>query len=315
MSLQTNDWRADLKRDGFAVVKGAIPKDRAISYQSKAREWLKSFGNDALDFNDPKTWVDANLPVHSSINTFGGYRVAHEKFMWDARMEPGVLDAFTKIWGTDELLVSFDSLNITFPNRTDVERLKAWEHVDQSPLRRGLHCIQGIISLSTAGPEDGGLVVYPQSHLLHDEWLDSQDDKSRWSSKDLYILKKEELSWFQKKGLRPHKVCADIGDLIVWDSRTIHYGTEPSESSSTIRTVIYASYSPARLASPETLAIKAEVFGKYGGTTHWPHDNIRVRDERTLLPDGTRDPKDREEPLEKPEMTDKLLKLAGVKPY
>lgn len=39
-------------------------------------------------------------------------------------MEPGVLDAFTKFWGTDELLVSFDSLNITFANRKDVDRLK-----------------------------------------------------------------------------------------------------------------------------------------------------------------------------------------------
>jgi hypothetical protein len=33
------------------------------------------------------------------------------------------------------------------------------------------------------------------------------------------------------------------------------------------------------------------------------------------LEDGTRDPRDRDAPLEPPEMTDKLLKLAGVKPY
>lgn len=85
--------------------------------------------------------------------------------------------------------------------------------------------MQGIINLSTAGPEDGGLVVYPRSHLLHDEWLDSQNEKSRWPSQDLDILNEVELSWFQGKGLHPHKVCADVGDLIVWDSRTVHYGS------------------------------------------------------------------------------------------
>lgn len=95
----------------------------------------------------------------------------------------------------------------------------------------------------------------------------------------------------------------------------MHYGAEPSPSSTTIRTVIYAAYSPAKLASEETLKVKAEVFAKYGGTTHWPHDNVAVRNENTFLPDGTRDPRDRDEPLEKPEFTDKLLKLASVKSY
>ncbi|KAH8884207.1 phytanoyl-CoA dioxygenase [Thozetella sp. PMI_491] len=314
-SLNTKDWRADLQKNGYAVIKGAIPLDRALDYQQRARGWVKSFGNDELDFDNPETWVKNNLPVHSSINTFGSYAAPHEKFMWDARMEPGVLDAFAKVWGTEELIVSFDSLNITFPNRKDVPRKGAWEHVDQSPLRRGMHCVQGIICLSTAGPEDGGLVVYPGSHLYHDEFLDTQTDRSTWKPKDMYWFGKDELAWFKAKGIAPIKVCADIGDLIVWDSRTIHYGQEPSEASSTIRTVIYAAYSPAKLASAETLVLKAEVFRKFGGTTHWPHDNVVVRKYETYLEDGTRDPRDRDQPLDMPEMTDKLLRLAGVKPY
>ena len=30
-----NDWRDDLVRDGYAVVKGAVPKERALSYASR----------------------------------------------------------------------------------------------------------------------------------------------------------------------------------------------------------------------------------------------------------------------------------------
>jgi hypothetical protein len=178
-----------------------------------------------------------------------------------------------------------------------------------------LHCVQGIINLSTSGPYDGGLVVYPGSHLYHDEYVENQTDPQTWSEKDLYMFNTDQLQWYKAKGLNPHKVCADIGDLIVWDSRTIHYGAEPEPASNTIRTVIYAAYSPASLASKEILALKTQVFQKYGGTTHWPHDNVVVRDYRTFLPDGTRDKRDREQPLELPEMTDKLLQLVGEKSY
>jgi hypothetical protein len=131
-------------------------------------------------------------------------------------MEPGVLEAFTKLWGTAELLVSFDSLNITFPNREDVPRKGAWEHIDQSPLRKGLHCVQGIINLSPTGPEDGGLVVYPGSHAVIEEFFATQTDETTWEPLDRYLFTGEQLAWFKAKGIEPHKVCADVGDLIVW---------------------------------------------------------------------------------------------------
>ena len=263
----------------------------------------------------PETWIKANLPVQSKINTFQSYSIAHERFMWEARMEPGVVNAFATLWGTEELLVSFDSLNVTFPNRTDVPRKEAWEHIDQSPLRRGLHCVQGIINLSTSGPEDGGLVVYPRSHTLNDEYFDTQTDVATWAPKDLYRFDQKQLAWFTARGIHPTKVCAEVGDLILWDSRTIHYGAEPSPLGSTIRTAIYVAMTPARLASKETLATKAEIFRAYGGTSHWPHDNIRYRKNEAFLEDGTRDPMDRSQPRELPEMSDALLKMAGVKAY
>ncbi len=300
------------------MIKNAIPRERAVAYQQKAFQWLKNIGPN-FDESDPKTWTKENLPVQSKINTFNAYGVPHEKFMWDARLEPGVLEPFSRIWGTDQLLVSFDSLNITLPNRTDKSRITAWEHIDQSPLRRGLHCVQGIINLSKTGPLDGGLLVYPGSHLFHDEFFDTQTDRDSWTRVDRYPFNEEQLSWFTSRGIKPHKVCADVGDLILWDSRTIHYGMEPPEGCETIRTVIYAAYTPARFATSEALKQKAEVFRKWLGTAHWPHDNIVdpsiTRTVEAIREDGTRDPRNKGEPFEKPDMSEKLLKLAGVLPY
>lgn len=312
---QYGDWRDELFANGYYVVKSAIPRKRAVQYQQRIFDWLKSFGTD-LDFDRPETWTAENLPVQSKLNTFDNYCVVHEKFMWDARMEPGVVDAFAKIWETDELLVSYDSLNVSFPNRRDKPVRPPWPHVDQSPRKRGMHCVQGIINLSPAGPEDGSLMCLPRSSALNDEFFDTQTDPAAWEEKDWRRFSTEEMDWWTKvKGLEPIKVHAEPGDLIVWDSRTVHWGGEPTPRSDVIRTVIYATMTPARLATPEAIDEKRRVFAQYGATTHWPHDNIFLRPLKAVLPDGSLDPRNRDEPLEKPDMTDRMKKLAGLIPY
>lgn len=35
------DWRDDLLRDGYAIVKGAIPRDRADGYANAMYDWLE----------------------------------------------------------------------------------------------------------------------------------------------------------------------------------------------------------------------------------------------------------------------------------
>ncbi|KAI8310466.1 hypothetical protein K4K61_000541 [Colletotrichum sp. SAR11_59] len=286
LDVSYGDWRDDLRTKGYAVVKGAIPRERAVEYQQRALKWLTSFGL-PLDLDDPSTWLAENMPVQSKLNTFDNYCVVHEKFMWDARMEPGVVDAFSKVWNTNELLVSFDSLNITLPGRKDKSPRAPWPHVDQSPFKRGLHCIQGIINLSHVGDEDGSLMVLPGSNAYNAEFFDSQADRSSWPEIDWRRFSEEEMKWFEGKGLKACKVKAEPGDLILWDSRTVHWGAEPTGNSKTIRTVIYASYSPAKLAKREALEEKARVFNVYGATTHWAHDNIWLRPQLAHLPDDS----------------------------
>ena len=38
---------------------------------------------------------------------YNRYGVAHEQVCWNIREEPKVIEAFARVWGTDDLLVSF----------------------------------------------------------------------------------------------------------------------------------------------------------------------------------------------------------------
>ena len=45
-----------------------------------------------------------------------GYGLPHETFTWAIRTEPGVVSPFEKVYETEDLIVSFDTFNMSFPN-------------------------------------------------------------------------------------------------------------------------------------------------------------------------------------------------------
>jgi hypothetical protein len=145
-SAPFNDWRDDLARDGYAVVKGAIPRDKALEYRSRAFDWLESFGR-GFDRNDPDTFSQAHLPQHSRGGMYSAHGVHQEQWVrlpsfpsspssfspfssspllpflphllqvWDIRLEPGIKKAFSTLWGTEELVVSMDGGAIMLPGQ------------------------------------------------------------------------------------------------------------------------------------------------------------------------------------------------------
>lgn len=146
------DWRDDLVRDGVAVVKGAVPKERADEYASRMHGWLEDFKL-GYDRNDLSTVSVDTLPAINEKGMCFGYGITHEQFVWDVRQEPGVIEAFEKVYEEKDLVVSFDSVGFGFPNRTDLPANKPWPHQDQDPEKGGFRCLQGIVNLLPNGPE------------------------------------------------------------------------------------------------------------------------------------------------------------------
>jgi len=114
-----NDWRDSLKSDGFAIMKGAIPRARALEYRERAFDWLESWER-GFKRDDPSTFVDDHLPINKRGGMYFHYGFAQEQWVWDIRTEPGVKGAFEKLWATKELVSSMDGGAIMLPGRPPI---------------------------------------------------------------------------------------------------------------------------------------------------------------------------------------------------
>lgn len=71
--------------------------------------------NLGFDRNDPSTIHKDKLPAITEKGMCLQYAVTHEDFAWGIRGEPGVVEAFEKVYDTKDLIVSFDAVNFGFP--------------------------------------------------------------------------------------------------------------------------------------------------------------------------------------------------------
>jgi len=194
--------------------------------------------------------------------------------------------------------------------------------------------------MSPNGPDDGGLVVLAGSHKQHKKHFDMiggfRANQDQGAAENGYDFSNEDADWYRSQGCKEVKIEANAGDLILWDSRTIHWNASPVGAQ--IRHISYVCYCPRSLASEEELQRKLEVFQQRKGTTHWPVSAVGISltaneaDVPTLQnmnvipadrtdyhyalprrPDDSVDPANRDRPFHEPEETPTVMRLVGVR--
>ncbi|BGP40255.1 hypothetical protein JCM10449v2_004213 [Rhodotorula kratochvilovae] len=309
------DWRDDIATKGYAVVP-AMSREKALAIRDRAHAWMEGTGH-GYKRDDPSTHKRETLPVNLKGGMVHGYGAGHTDWVWDTRTDEGVLAAFSKAWGTSELITSFDGAALMLPNRTDISDLGRWPHIDQNPFRSGFYCLQGIVNLNENGADDGGLMVLEGSNRLTNRFFveTGRTDTRSWGPIDWAGFNPDEEEWFFERGCKWIKVCAQPGDLILWDSRTMHMNCVPKGN--TDRTITYVCMAPAKLMSEEDRIRRVEAFENHRGTTHVPFKDIysRPHEPKVREETGLPDPLDTGIPSKLPERTDVLLKLVGALPY
>ncbi|ORX35381.1 hypothetical protein BD324DRAFT_632596 [Kockovaella imperatae] len=318
-------WLEALDRDGYCVVPNVIPIQACKEYQDSAMTWLEGFGK-GFKRDDPSTWSAEHLPRHFAGGMYSCHGVMHSAWVWKIRTQPGIQEVFKKVWGESDLVASFDACNISLPlgpqARKDIEPTKPWPHIDQSPeLVHKRQEVQGIANLYPSGPNDGGLVVVKGSSKLHRQYFDEHGrfpfdanvDPKNVKERGMHFDYKE-LDWYLAHGAEIIKVCANEGDFILWDSRTIHWNRSPQGDQTRFAT--YVAYAPRKWMTEAELETKLEVFRKRIGTGHVatrnPDEKHNKDRDRWDLEDGAKSVPAR--PREEPEESPEIMWAVGVRP-
>lgn len=271
-------WLAHLDTEGFAVVAGVASPDEL----ERAHHLLWEFLEDSTPWrrDSPGTWSDEGIGAigmsHNGI--VNGAGVGQSDFLWSVRTLPKVRRAFERIWDTTDLLVSFDGANVFRPWHHGFRKtLCGWWHVDQGGAKVGRHAVQGLVSLFDGDGTTGGLTVVPGSHLRHREVVEDQANPSvDFCSVQPYQSVLQEL---------PHRLVAcRAGDLVLWDSRTVH-ANSPAVAPPTapgdrlLRAAAYVCMTPKRCATAEVRQQRRIAFEHGFSTSHWPHE-LRLGSQR-----------------------------------
>ena len=165
-----------LETYGYAVV-GSVANSQQVA-RAHDDFWEFHEGIGTLDGatqvlrRDSETWGNDFLP-HPATGIITGYGFGQSRFCWNLRTLQAVPKVFSKIWGTDDLVTSFDGGAAFRPWSADDTEWKTqggWWHCDQNatrPGRSGKVCVQGLVQLTPANEWTGGASPSPRAHAHH----------------------------------------------------------------------------------------------------------------------------------------------------
>lgn len=258
-------WRQSIGEHGFAAVR------------------VMDEGQAAARLRDFDAWL-AGLPAppvtfRGIVNSYG---IGQAAFMWKIRL--AVAGVFAALWGAApaDLLTSFDGALCAEPVARHTPRA-FWPHIDQSPVNREFSCVQAAVYLAgNTGEQDGGLVVWPGSHLAN--WPDLIPHSAG--------VKKNFFSIPPGFGLGPGRILrAPAGTLVLWESRLVHMGLPPLAPAGRRRAVAYVCMTPRLWASEGVLRKRQLYFETHRTTTHLPHRVTVCADSPRFPRSGGSDPR------------------------
>lgn len=214
-----------LHAEGFVVIADALTSTESTHALDLTWDYLGQLGT-GIERADPTTWGDDRWPVAVHGGIIPSQGIGHSSAQWYIRSIPNVKTSFAAIWDDDDLLVSFDGMALWRPPSINPDwrtnRGGSWLHVDQHPIGRpGFHCVQGLVTLLPTSPTTGGNVIIPRSHRLFESIPERYADRLAKvpASVDHFRYPADDPQLVETPPIMPH---LEAGDLLLWDSRTIH---------------------------------------------------------------------------------------------
>lgn len=225
--------------------------------------------------NNTETWREMKYlyPKHSML--IQNWSIGHAQHIWNIRQNPKIVEVFANIWNCnkEDLLVSFDATSIHLPpetTRLGWYRGNDWFHCDQSYLDSKFKCVQGWVTGYDINEGDATLSILESSNHYHKEF---QERFKTTIKDDWYKLNDDEKKFYiEEKHCLHKRIKCPKGSLVLWDSRTIHCGSEAlkSRTQPNLRNVVYVCYEPRAHCNDKNLIKKQKAFENLRMTSHWP---------------------------------------------
>lgn len=271
-SLEDRGWQTYLENNGYVVVKAVVGPEEV----ERARDlfWNHFEENNGVKRDDLDSWQNWTTDRRGIITNASVIQCAGA---WYVRGLPQVKAVFQEIWQTSDLIVSMDSLLLWKPWRLNPRWMPITEglHTDQNPFQKPDRvCVQGMVALYDVTEDTGGLEVVPKSHLPEAQEILRQTLPDLDGRGDFCMIRANNKKLVTERKL----LLAEAGDIILWDSRTIHGGLvgkggyTTRENPTLPRMSLAVCMLPRSTASDEVLRIRQKGFKEGNGFSHWANE-------------------------------------------
>ena len=269
-----------LESEGFVVIANALSTSEANHALDLTWDYLGALGT-GVDRNNVGTWGNDRWPINVHGGIIPSQGIGQSAPQWFIRSAPSVKTAFAAVWDDDDLLVSFDGMALWRPTDIDpswaTDRGGVWLHIDQHPITRpGLQCVQGAVTLTPTSPQIGGNIVVPGSHKwFADIPVRYRDRLARLpGSVDHFRFPADDP---QLRDSPPIMAHMEAGDMMLWDSRTVHcsspgVGGFPNtdlSSPALLRAASLVCMMPKAHSNAEVIALRRAAIANRTSTTNW----------------------------------------------
>jgi ectoine hydroxylase-related dioxygenase (phytanoyl-CoA dioxygenase family) len=268
-ALQTNI--KELEENGYTIIHNVYNNEEIEEYKREFFDWYKN----------TKDVERLHQVIHGN-GIFKYFEIGHQRFTWLARTNPKIINIFKHLWNCDEVVTGFDGC-CYYPSDYKKEDVY-WIHTDQSSHKKGRHCYQSFLSLTSNNERT--LLIYKGSHLLHEHYFKTLNIDA---PRDWCVLDKNYVS-----NLEDRKVYVKVnaGDLVIWDSRTFHQNTCGNLNCNEERLVQYLCYLPKNNIKNDKIQqnLRREYFEERYTTSHWPYPitNVPLQPYYNYYNQGTR---------------------------
>lgn len=192
---------------GYVVVKSVVPKSLCDAVIAAEFDFL------GFDPSNPDGWYQEPLKRGGMLEIY------QHQALWDTRQHPNVHAAFTQIYGTKKLWVSFDRVNFNPPVHPahpeyDHPGMIHWD-IDPREAHTAPFRVQGVLYLSDTPVERGGFCCVPGHHKLIERWAATREPTPGAPDEGKRTPR-------HKSEIEIVPIAAEAGDLVIWNTRLLH---------------------------------------------------------------------------------------------